>query len=81
MLLVTVAAWRYPKNSLSEQPSIEEGSNNEIHPLGGSCPDLSNSQLLLWDNYLFDTIMNETNNMINEETTNKLTVDPMQQSG
>uniref|UniRef100_A0A8R1XW52 Uncharacterized protein n=1 Tax=Onchocerca volvulus TaxID=6282 RepID=A0A8R1XW52_ONCVO len=68
------------KNSLSEQPSIEEASNSEIHPLGGSCPDLSNSQLLLWDNYLFDTIMNETNNMINEETTNKLTVDPMQQS-
>ncbi|VDM09471.1 unnamed protein product [Wuchereria bancrofti] len=68
------------KKSLSEQPSTEDASNSEMHPLGGSCPDLSNSQLLLWDNYLFDTIMNETNNMINEENANALTVDPMQQS-
>nr|CDP98325.1 Bm10483 [Brugia malayi] len=68
------------KNSLSEQPSTEDASNSETHPLGGSCPDLSNSQLLLWDNYLFDTIMNETNDIINEENANALTVDPMQQS-
>ncbi|KAK6111502.1 hypothetical protein QQG55_43900 [Brugia pahangi] len=68
------------KNSLSEQPSTEDASNSETHPLGGSCPDLSNSQLLLWDNYLFDTIMNETSDIINEENANALTVDPMQQS-
>uniref|UniRef100_A0A915PNQ4 Uncharacterized protein n=1 Tax=Setaria digitata TaxID=48799 RepID=A0A915PNQ4_9BILA len=68
------------KNSLSEQPSTEEASNSEMHPLGGSCPDLSNSQLLLWDNYLFDTIMNETNNLISEETTNTATTDAMRRS-
>ncbi|VBB27110.1 unnamed protein product [Acanthocheilonema viteae] len=68
------------KNSLSEQPSTEDASNSEVHPFGGSCPDLSNSQLLLWDNYLFDTIMTETNNMINEENANQRTIDPMQRS-
>ncbi|EFO13916.2 hypothetical protein LOAG_14609, partial [Loa loa] len=68
-------------NSLSEQPLTEDASNSETHPLGGSCPDLSNSQLLLWDNYLFDTIMNETNNMIDEEGANTLAIDPMERSG
>lgn len=29
----------------------------------------------------FDTIMTETNNMINEENGNQLTVDPMERSG
>ncbi|VDM91703.1 unnamed protein product [Litomosoides sigmodontis] len=68
------------KNSLSEQPSTEDASNSEVHPLGGSCPDLSNSELLLWDNYLFDTITNETNNVINKDSTNQLSMDPMQRS-
>lgn len=44
------------QDSLSEQPSVE-ASNSEVHGFGGSCPDLSDSQLMLWDNYLVSLLI------------------------
>ncbi|VDM95341.1 unnamed protein product [Thelazia callipaeda] len=66
------------QNCLLEQPSTET-PNSEINPFGGSCPDLSGSQLMLWDDYLFEPITNE-HNIINDNRMKEVGNTTMQRS-
>ncbi|VDK42985.1 unnamed protein product [Anisakis simplex] len=53
------------KNSNSKRAS-EESGNIEGSLLHGSCPDLSDSQLQLWDSLLYDAVVNEQQRLDNE---------------
>uniref|UniRef100_A0A915BB95 Uncharacterized protein n=1 Tax=Parascaris univalens TaxID=6257 RepID=A0A915BB95_PARUN len=54
------------KGTTYQQPTEEESGNVEGNLLRGSCPDLSDSQLQLWDNLLFNAVVDEQQRLDSE---------------